>query len=840
MKKYPTSFLSAVALALVFMLTSALTSCGGGGNSSGAVQVTGVVLDKSSLPMTVGESETLTATVRPDDAPNKGVAWESSAPTIASVTTTGDRTATVRALSYGEATITVKTQDGGKTASCRVAVNPAVFIDSITIPSTLSLPVTRAHQLTATILPDHASKDLIWESDAPGVASVGPGSGIVTGIVQGTARITAKARDGHKTSNTCVVTVTPIRVTSVAIQSTLSLNVNETRNLTPTVQIQPSDAPNTTLRWSSSNSNIASVDSVTGLITAVAGGTADIRATSQDGGNISSNPCVVTVADTRIRVTGVTLNRVADLNLANNQEFIARATVYPSNATDKGVTWRAVSYFGSGATIVPHPTEANAAIVRGGYRFSDTSIIVITADNGHTASFVVSNPYSGNAKFPTGITLNKDKLTLGYLGYDRETLIATVYPVDVGWTGVDWSSTASNVVGVTTDGIVVARSNVAATVTITAKTRYNDWIATCEVTVVPGEWYPGSSAHVAGYEANSQGVNVATLWADGGAQRLGDGSYDSEARSVYVWGDDVYAAGFETNRLGNSIAALWKNGLSQRLGLSDGARDSVANGVYVWDNDVYVVGHEVSGQGKATATLWKNGAPQSLSESGSGANSVYVRNGDVYIAGYTTNEQGVSVATLWINGLAMSLGGGQNAIANSVHVKGDDIYVTGYLTGPPGVSTAASNTGTVALLWKNGYPQRLRGESLSNEGGEGNEGDEASETSSAGSVFVSAGDVYVAGNSGSKGYFWKNNEAQQALAPHMPLSGANGEIVVTQIYVSQNNNAADDVSAADDIYLAGYGKNANGKTTAILWKNGVAKELSDSANNAKAYSVFAR
>ena len=81
------------------------------------VPVTGVTLDKTSLSLTVGGEATLTATVAPENATNKTVTWASSDEAVATV-----ENGKVTAMAVGTATITVTTEDGGKTASCTVTV----------------------------------------------------------------------------------------------------------------------------------------------------------------------------------------------------------------------------------------------------------------------------------------------------------------------------------------------------------------------------------------------------------------------------------------------------------------------------------------------------------------------------------------------------------------------------------------------------------------------------------------------------------------------------------------------------------------------------------------------
>ena len=80
--------------------------------------VTGVTLDPTELSLFTGESQTLTATVVPDNATNKAVTWDSSNTEVATVNTNG----TVKAVAPGTANITVKTVDGSHTATCAVTV----------------------------------------------------------------------------------------------------------------------------------------------------------------------------------------------------------------------------------------------------------------------------------------------------------------------------------------------------------------------------------------------------------------------------------------------------------------------------------------------------------------------------------------------------------------------------------------------------------------------------------------------------------------------------------------------------------------------------------------------
>ena len=166
------------------------------------VHVTGVSVSPATLSLVEGTSDQLRATVTPSDAANKSVSWTSSATAIATV----DNTGKVTAVSAGTATITVKTADGGKTATCAVTVTTKVIpVTGISIEegATAEVEEGKTVALTAKVQPDNATdKTLTWTSSNKAIATVA--DGVVTGVAAGQAVITAKAGDKEAT---CTVTV---------------------------------------------------------------------------------------------------------------------------------------------------------------------------------------------------------------------------------------------------------------------------------------------------------------------------------------------------------------------------------------------------------------------------------------------------------------------------------------------------------------------------------------------------------------------------------------------------------------------------------------------------------
>ena len=169
------------------------------------INVSGVTLDNAKLEIPVGGEATLAATVAPADATDKSVTWTSSDEAVAKVS--GGK---VTAVAAGTATITVKTTDGGKTATCEVTVTTPVESVEVSLSET-EVKVESEVTLEATVSPEGATvKDGEWTSSDEAVATV-DATGKVRGVSEGTATITVKTKDGGKTA-TCKVTVTPKEV----------------------------------------------------------------------------------------------------------------------------------------------------------------------------------------------------------------------------------------------------------------------------------------------------------------------------------------------------------------------------------------------------------------------------------------------------------------------------------------------------------------------------------------------------------------------------------------------------------------------------------------------------
>lgn len=245
-----------------------------------SVSVTEVGLNKTSTTLIEGETETLVATVMPENATDKSVVWESGNESAATVSQEG----LVTAVGEGKATITVKTNDGGFSASCEVTVKKKVIAVTGVKLSAESMTLREGDRgiLTATVEPANATnKNVEWWTTDLDIVCVTSAPGGSTGYVEarkaGKATVTVKTEDGEFSAS-CEITVEKkeVPVTGISIEpSSLKLPVGDTYSLIP--HVQPNDATNQDIKWLSTNESVATVNAE-GKVTAVAAGSAEIRA----------------------------------------------------------------------------------------------------------------------------------------------------------------------------------------------------------------------------------------------------------------------------------------------------------------------------------------------------------------------------------------------------------------------------------------------------------------------------------------------------------------------------------------------------------------------------------
>jgi uncharacterized protein YjdB len=302
----------------------------------------------------------------------------------------------------------------------------------------LQIAVPNTAQLSAIIEPVNATnKSVAWSSSNAAVAAVSQ-TGVVTANAAGSAVVTATTSDGGFSAS-CEVTVTFVSATGITLnKSTLSLLIPNSEQLIASVS--PPDASNTSVIWTSSDTNRATV-SAAGVVTAAgtSNGTATITATTVDGGFSAS--CEVTV--TFIAVKGVAINEANPLALDIPNTAQLTVTVSPSDASDKRVTWSSSNT--SSATV-----SASGVVTAVGSENVTVKITATTVDGGHEAQIDV------NVKFVPVDKIMLNKTSTSIIVGKTEQLTATVSPANASDKRVNWTSSEPTWATVDANGLVTA------------------------------------------------------------------------------------------------------------------------------------------------------------------------------------------------------------------------------------------------------------------------------------------------------------------------------------------------------------------------------------------------
>jgi len=320
------------AVALSAAATAA-AACGDDALDPNDETVATVEVAPATATVIVGGTVSLTAAVR-DVAGNvltgRRVVWVSADSNFATVSASG----VVTGRYVG--TVPVAAAVEGKSATAEVIVVPRPVATVRLSPTSRDLTVGESAQLTAEPLDVTGAvlsgRAVTWTTSRPSVASVN-GSGVVTALTPGSAVITATV-EGR--SGVAAVTVSPAAVATVVVSpSSATLGVGQALAF----EAEPRSAsgqplPGRVVVWSSSSSQVATVAS-TGVVIAVAPGTATITATSE---GRSGSAQVTVLAPTVQRVEVTPASAVVD----EKGSFRLTATVFDSRGTvliGQDVTW---------------------------------------------------------------------------------------------------------------------------------------------------------------------------------------------------------------------------------------------------------------------------------------------------------------------------------------------------------------------------------------------------------------------------------------------------------------------------------------------------------------------
>lgn len=427
--------------------------------------VDSIELDKNYITLEVEGTEKLTEIINPEDADNKDVSWSSTDDEIVSVDDCGN----ITAKKVGEAKIIVTTDDGKKTAECVVKVKEKTRVELD--KNNVELEINEKCELKIIITPDSEEKEWNIYSYDSNIINIEKTDNFevieIQGVTSGKTKLNIEVllgKEKRKFDLTCDITVKrePIPVTNIILDNDeINLYCGMNKKLVAT--IEPEDADNKNVIWSSSDEEIATV-SDNGEITALKEGNVEITATTQDGEKIAI--CKVNVNKIEKPVTNVILDK-NELTLEEEQVENLTATIEPEDADNKNIIWSS-----SDKNIVTVDNEGKVTA----YKEGIADIIVTTKDGEKSATCRVT--VNKKKRLVENVILNKNELILEE--GQSETLVATINPNNADNKNVSWFSNNEEVAEVK-EGKILAKK--AGKADITVKTEDGEKTATCKVTV---------------------------------------------------------------------------------------------------------------------------------------------------------------------------------------------------------------------------------------------------------------------------------------------------------------------------------------------------------------------
>ena len=424
-----------------------------------------ISLDKTNITLNNNKPVKLNEKVLPEETNNKKVTWSSSNEKVATVDENGNVTAVVSENPVGQGTckITATTADGTNlSASCDVTVDIKAESIGFSLKSYTITNLGQTPSFTPKILPENtANKNVTWKSSDTSIATVSSTTGAIKAVSNGTCKITATTKDGTNLSASVDIIV-DIKANSVALDKT-SIQITSQNSINKLVATVTPTQASQKVSWSSSNGNIAKVDSK-GRVTPVGNGTCKIIATTTDGTNRTAS-CDVTV-DVKF-VTGISFDFNSYTITNVNQTPVFNPNITPSDAEDKSVRWS------SSNTKVA--TVSSSGVIKA----AGNGTCKITATTTDGTNLSASFNITVNIK-ATKITLDKTKIELT-TGKETEKITSSIEP-SIANKAVKYTSSNTSIATVSSDGVVTAVGSGTCKITA-APTDGSKVTASCDVTV---------------------------------------------------------------------------------------------------------------------------------------------------------------------------------------------------------------------------------------------------------------------------------------------------------------------------------------------------------------------
>ena len=442
---------------------------------------------------TAGTSLALTGTVSPSNATNKAITWSviSSGTTGATIsgnmlnaTTAG--TVTVRAtINDGKAIGSNYTQDFSITVS--VAHVAVTSITGVPNTATAGTPLT----LAGTVNPSNATnKTLTWSIVSAGTTGATINGSTLNTTAAGAVTVRATINDGKAIGSnytqdfSITVSAAHVSVTSITgVPTTATAGTS----LALTGTVNPSNATNKAITWSVVSSGTTGATINGNTLNATAAGTVTIRATITNGKAIGSNytqDFTITVNAAHVPVTSIT---GVPTTMTAGTPLALTSTVNPSNATNKTIAWSVVSAGTTGTTINGNTLNATAAgtvtiratIANGkavGSNYTQDFNITVNAADVKVTGVYFTNSQGAVWQSVVGPPMKQNETLL---------LMVAVNPNNATNKNISFTSSNTSIVTVSAIGLVTAKSEGIATITV--KTEDGGYTATYKITVEPAD-----------------------------------------------------------------------------------------------------------------------------------------------------------------------------------------------------------------------------------------------------------------------------------------------------------------------------------------------------------------
>ena len=448
-----------------------------------SVILVNIKMEKNTIELEKDETYTMKVNLIPNNASSSELSWYSSNESVATV-----ENGTIKAISSGTAMITVKSSNGN-TDTCLVKVKgdanlPVGDLESISFDTTsLVLKKDIMYTINYVTTPSDVNGNIVWDSSDTDVVTIE--NGVIKTVGVGTSTITAKSGEIEDTMYVTVVegdSDTPdviddgkeVKATAIALnQQEIVLSVNDSYNLAATVS--PDNTTNKEVSFSSSNSNVAAVNSE-GKVEALNEGEATITVKSANDLSATCNVIVKKVEeeeeeDPDLEEQDNIVEHFVSLNLDNVSLNVGDTaqlveTISPENKVSS------VYWYSSNPSVVK-VEKGKITALEGG-----TAYVTAELPNGNDASCFISVSSNKSVVKALLVSLNAKQVNLKTGGTFNFT--ASILPSNTTNKTITWSSSNTSIVTIDNNGKATARSS--GSVIITAKSS-NGVVATATVTV---------------------------------------------------------------------------------------------------------------------------------------------------------------------------------------------------------------------------------------------------------------------------------------------------------------------------------------------------------------------